>query len=134
MPITPLYKDIVEFVAHTGMTYTPTMLVASIGVQDDLGSIEPGKLADLVIFEQNPRVDLRNTNTIQMVIKNGRLYNGNTLDEIWPRQRELIWAQWAADELLEDVPHRQVVFTIPKWLRPYFRDDRTSLGDLAACA
>ena len=196
LPITPLYKDVVEFVAHTGMTYTPTMLVAyggpwaenyfyarenayhdeklqrftpyeelaskarrrgagwfmeeeynfprlakvvadivnaggkagvgshgqlqglgyhwelwamqsggltehqalrvatlfgaeAIGVQNDLGSIEPGKLADLVIFEQDPLEDIRNTNTIQMVMKNGRLYNGNTLDEIWPRQQEL---------------------------------------------
>jgi hypothetical protein len=49
-------------------------------------------------------------------------------------KRELIWAQWAADELLEDVPHRQVVFTIPKRLRPFFRYERALLGDLAACA
>ena len=28
-------------------------------------------------------------------------------------KRELIWAGWAAEELLEDVPHRQVVLTIP---------------------
>ncbi len=195
-PITPLYKDVVGFVAATGMTYTPTLLVAyggpwaenyfyakenayhdeklqrftpyeelarkarrrgagwfmdeeynfprlakvvadivnaggkvgvgshgqlqglgyhwelwalqsggltehqalraatlfgaeAIGVQSDLGSIEPGKLADLVIFEQNPLDNIRNTNTIQMVMKNGRLYDGNNLDELWPRQREL---------------------------------------------
>jgi len=49
-------------------------------------------------------------------------------------QRELIWAQWAVDELPEEVPHRQVVFTIPKRLRPFFRYDRALLGDLAACA
>ncbi len=49
-------------------------------------------------------------------------------------KRELIWAEWAAGELLEDVPHRQIVFTIPKRLRPFFRYDRTLLGDLAGCA
>jgi hypothetical protein len=49
-------------------------------------------------------------------------------------KRELIWAEWAANELLEDVPHRQVVFTIPKRLRPYFRYERALLGDLAGCA
>jgi hypothetical protein len=49
-------------------------------------------------------------------------------------KRELIWAQWAAEALLEDVPHRQVVLTIPKRLRPYFRYERALLGDLAACA
>jgi hypothetical protein len=32
------------------------------------------------------------------------------------------------------VAHRQVVFTIPKRLRPYFRNERALLGDLAACA
>ena len=49
-------------------------------------------------------------------------------------KRELIWSQWAAGELLEDVPHRQVVFTIPKRLRVYFRYDHTLMGDLAGCA
>jgi hypothetical protein len=50
------------------------------------------------------------------------------------KKRELIWAEWAGHELLEDVPHRQVVFTIPKRLRPYFRYERALLGDLAGCA
>ncbi|MGB6336602.1 MAG: transposase zinc-binding domain-containing protein, partial [Thermoanaerobaculia bacterium] len=50
------------------------------------------------------------------------------------QKRELLWAAWAEDELLEDVPHRQVVFTIPKRLRIFFRYDRKLLGELAACA
>ena len=49
-------------------------------------------------------------------------------------KRELIWADWARDELLEDVAHRQMVFTIPKRLRLYFRYERALLGDLAGCA
>ena len=36
----------------------------------------------------------------------------------------------ADEELLEDIPHRQVVFTIPKRLRVFFRYDRQLLGEL----
>jgi len=50
------------------------------------------------------------------------------------QKRELLWVAWAEQELLEDVPHRQVVFTIPKRLRIFFRYDRKLLGELAACA
>ncbi|MGB6367547.1 MAG: transposase zinc-binding domain-containing protein [Thermoanaerobaculia bacterium] len=49
-------------------------------------------------------------------------------------KRELLWVAWAEEKLLEDVPHRQVVFTIPKRLRIFFRYDCKLLGELAACA
>jgi hypothetical protein len=61
----------------------------ALGFGDDLGTVESGKLADLVIMEGNPLDDIRNTNTIRYVMKNGRLYDGDTLDEVWPRQRKL---------------------------------------------
>ncbi len=32
----------------------------------------------------------RNTNTIRYVMKNGRLYEGDTLNEVWPRQKQLV--------------------------------------------
>ncbi|MBK7832174.1 MAG: amidohydrolase family protein [Gemmatimonadaceae bacterium] len=60
----------------------------AIGVAGDLGSLEPCKLADLQVLDANPLDDIRNTNTIRYVMKDGRLSDGDTLDERWPRKRE----------------------------------------------
>ena len=44
------------------------------------------------------------------------------------------WGEWMRETLLLDVPHRQVVFTIPKMLRIFFKYKRNLLGDLCRCA
>jgi Tol biopolymer transport system component len=59
----------------------------AIGYAQDLGSIEVGKLADLIVLTENPLEDIRNTNTIKFVMKNGELFEGDTLTQIWPRQK-----------------------------------------------
>ena len=59
----------------------------AIGYAQDLGSIEVGKLADLIVLAKNPLEDIRNTNTIKYVMKNGELFEGDTLNQIWPRQK-----------------------------------------------
>ncbi|MDT8369822.1 MAG: amidohydrolase family protein [Longimicrobiales bacterium] len=76
----------------------------ALGLDGDLGSIEPGKLADLVILEADPREDLRNTARISAVMMNGRLYDADTLSETWPRQREIPPLWWWDEEPGEDLP------------------------------
>ena len=41
------------------------------------------------MLDANPLEDIHNTETIRYVMKNGRLYEGETLNEVWPRQRAL---------------------------------------------
>lgn len=66
----------------------------AIGFDQDLGSIEPGKLADLLVLEKNPLDDIRNTNTIRYVMKNGELFDGLTLNRILPDPAELPPLWW----------------------------------------
>jgi len=78
-----------------GLTNLQALKVATIsgaealGVQKDLGSLEPGKIADLIVLERNPLDDIHNTLSIDYVMKDGILYDGNTLNTIWPVKKRL---------------------------------------------
>ncbi len=79
--------------ASGGMTTHEALRVATaigaqaIGLQGDVGSLEVGKLADLLVLAKDPLADLRNTNTLTHVMKNGRLYDANTLAELHPTKK-----------------------------------------------
>ena len=51
-------------------------------------------MADLVVMTKNPLENIRNTSSIHYVMKNGRLYEGETLDEVYPRKRKLPTFVW----------------------------------------
>lgn len=69
-----------------------------IGLAQDLGSLEPGKIADLVVIDGDPRQSVDELEKVTMVMKNGSLYDAATLDEVWPEQTPLPeqwwWSAW----------------------------------------
>jgi Tol biopolymer transport system component/imidazolonepropionase-like amidohydrolase len=90
-PIIPqglsLHTELQHFV-DAGLTpfealQTATSVAAeALGVGDELGSLEPGMLADMVVVEGDPLRDIRDARRVKLVIKNGEVY---TLDDLLQR-------------------------------------------------
>jgi hypothetical protein len=83
-----LHDELALLVTAAGMTPLQAVQAATISparvvdVGDSLGSIDVGKIADLVVLETNPLLDIRNTKRIYAVIANGRLLDRATLDQM----------------------------------------------------
>ncbi|UTA67714.1 amidohydrolase family protein [Emticicia sp. 21SJ11W-3] len=79
---------------HDALRVATILGAKALGLDQDLGSIEKGKLADLLIMDKNPLENIRHSNTLKMVIKNGRVYDAGTLDEVYPTQKKLPRTEW----------------------------------------
>jgi hypothetical protein len=75
-------------------------------IKRTLVAIEAGKFADLLIMDRDPLADITNTMSLSFVMTNGRLYDANTLDEVWPRQKKLD-EQWFWKDAPGDADHRR---------------------------
>jgi hypothetical protein len=64
------------FEALRSATAVPAEL---LGMEKDLGTVEPGKIADLVFVEGNPLEDIKDASKVRKVMKTGRLY---TIEEL----------------------------------------------------
>ncbi|MEZ5427536.1 MAG: amidohydrolase family protein [Pyrinomonadaceae bacterium] len=86
-----------------GMSNPDILRVATIlsaealGHGTELGSLAPGKMADLIVLDGNPLEDIKNTNTIRYVMKNGEMFEGDTLNQIWPEKKMLPEPWWRTD-------------------------------------
>ena len=75
------------------------MPAKTLGLDKDLGSLEVGKLADLVVMDANPLDNIRNTEKIAKVMLGGRLYDAATLNEevTGTRRRAAYWWEGSAN-------------------------------------
>ena len=65
-----------------------------LGMDKEIGSLEVGKLADLMVLNANPLDDIRNSEQIKYVMLNGRLYDADSMNEIGNRDKPRLHFWW----------------------------------------
>ncbi|HUR64939.1 MAG TPA: amidohydrolase family protein [Chitinophagaceae bacterium] len=72
---------------HQALQTATSNAALSLGLDKWIGSLETGKLADLVVMDKNPLENIRNTESIRYTMVNGRLYDAATMNEMGNYER-----------------------------------------------
>ena len=86
--------------ARGGMSPLQALMTATteparhLGFDKDIGTLEEGKLADLVILSENPLEDIHNTDKVEHVMQGGRLYEAATMNEVVTGDKKRLPYYW----------------------------------------
>jgi imidazolonepropionase-like amidohydrolase/Tol biopolymer transport system component len=71
-----------------------------LGLDKEIGSLEPGKLADLIVLDANPLENIRNSESVRYTIVNGRIFDAATMNEMGnhPRTRQPFWFEVSGND------------------------------------
>jgi len=78
--------DVIRCATINGASY--------LGMDKEIGSLEVGKLADLIVLNANPLDEIRNSEKIKYVMVNGRLYDSDSMNEIGNRDKPRLHFWW----------------------------------------
>jgi imidazolonepropionase-like amidohydrolase/Tol biopolymer transport system component len=72
-----------------------------LGMDKDIGSLEPGKLADLIVLDANPLENIRNSESVRYTIVNGRMFDAATMNELGnhPRRRKPLYFELSGEDV-----------------------------------
>lgn len=87
-----------ERMARAGMNFAELIIAATqgsakvLGIEDDVGTLEAGKRADILILDENPLGNLQNLRKVHAVVKAGTWYDPPELKSSWWERLTLAWA------------------------------------------
>ena len=86
-----------------------------LGMGNDIGSLKVGKLADLIVLNENPLTAIENSNSVSLTMVNGRLYDTDTMDEIGNTEKERTKFYWENNKYNTSFPWHETSnsFTLP---------------------